>query len=226
MEDDCDSPMVVKVEKHQQCVIFTYFHGDTNSMVDAHFARALNTVCTEKALTPRAKRIRKTVKTGEGCEGDLTPRRQLNRLRLIFFIRFLFPEKNPSCQGTAMNPYVSTKVPPVGGLLSLSPVDDAPEAYSFTTREGPDSPGLPSIAYTLSSGGLGLTGQQYATSLLNLLHTDQAEGGPSGGPSTSKPELHHNWMMQQGFRDSVDPTFEPGETLMEIKCLSKCPVNG
>lgn len=126
-----------------------------------------------------------------------------------------------------MNPYVSSKVPPAGDLLSLSPVDNAPEVWhSFTTREGPDSPGLPSIAYTLSSGGLGLTGQQYATSLLNLLHTDQAEGGPSGGPSTSKPELHHNWMMQQGFRESVEPTFEPGETLTENKCLPKCPVNG
>lgn len=126
-----------------------------------------------------------------------------------------------------MNPYVSSKVPPAGGLLGLSPVDDAPEVWhSFTTREGLDSPGLPPIAYTLSSGGLGLTGQQYATSLLNLLHTDQAEGGPSGGPSTSKPELHHNWMMQQGYRESVDQTFESGETLMENKCHSKCPVNG
>lgn len=138
------------------------------------------------------------------------------------------PEKNSSCQGTGVNPYVSSKVPPVGGLLGLGPVDNAPEVWhSFTSREVSDSPGLPSIAYTLSSGDLGLTGQQYATSLLNLLHTDQAEGGPSGGPSTSKPELHHNWMTQQGFRESVDPTFEPGETLMGIQFLPKeCPVDG
>lgn len=64
MEDGADSPMAVKVEKHQQCIILTYFHGDTNSMVDAHFARALSTVCREKAPTPRAKKIRKSVKIG------------------------------------------------------------------------------------------------------------------------------------------------------------------
>lgn len=64
MEAGSDSPMAVKVEKHQQCVIFTYFHGDTNSMVDAHFARALSAVCRDKAPPPRAKKIRKTVKTG------------------------------------------------------------------------------------------------------------------------------------------------------------------
>lgn len=185
MEDGADSPMAVKVEKHQQCVILTYFHGDTNSMVDAHFARALSTVCREKAPTPRAKKIRKSVKI----------------------------EKNSSCQGSAANPYSPSKVPPPGGLLNLSPVDDAPEVWhSFATRDG-DGPGLPSIAYSLSPEGLSLTGQQYATSLLNLLHTDQAEGGPSGGPSTSKPELHHSWMMQQGFRESVDPAFEPGRRL-------------
>lgn len=85
MEDDSDSPMAVKVEKHQQCVIFTYFHGDTNSMVDAHFARALSTVCGDKTPTQRAKKIRKTVKTGEGCEGDLGQRRQLNWFWLICF---------------------------------------------------------------------------------------------------------------------------------------------
>lgn len=82
MEDDSDSPMAVKVEKHQQCVIFTYFHGDTNSMVDAHFARALSTVCREKAPPSRAKKIRKTVKTGEGCGGDVAQSRRLNWLWL------------------------------------------------------------------------------------------------------------------------------------------------
>lgn len=142
-----------------------------------------------------------------------------------FFTLFLFPEKNSSCQGSAANPYSPSKVPPPGGLLSLSPVDDAPEVWhSFATRDG-DGPGLPSIAYSLSPEGLSLTGQQYATSLLNLLHTDQTEGGPSGGPSTSKPELHHSWMMQQGFRESVDPAFEPGEPSTVIERLPKCPVN-
>lgn len=185
MEDGANSPMAVKVEKHQQCVIFTYFHGDTNSMVDAHFARALSTVCRGKAPTPRAKKMRKMVKI----------------------------EKNSSCQGSIANAYSPLKAPAEGSLLSLSPVGNTPDTWhSFTTRDS-DGPGLPSISYSLSTEGLSLTGQEYATSLLNLLHTDQAEGGPSGGPSTSKPEVHHGWMVQQGFRESVDPAFESGRRL-------------
>lgn len=116
--------------------------------------------------------------------------------------------------------YPQSKVPPAGGLLSLSPTDDAPDLWhSFTTREG-DGQGLPSIAYSLSPEGLSLTGQQYATSLLNLLHTDQGEVGPSMA-SGSKPELHHSWMTQQGFREPVDPAaaFESGKPLAAMKHL-------
>lgn len=118
------------------------------------------------------------------------------------------------------DPYPQSKVPPPGGLLSLSPTDDAPDLWhSFATREG-DGQGLPSITYSLSPEGLSLTGQQYASSLLNLLHTDQGEVGPSTA-SSSKPELHHSWMMQQGFREPVDPAvaFESGEPLAATKHL-------
>uniref|UniRef100_A0A671V236 Uncharacterized protein n=1 Tax=Sparus aurata TaxID=8175 RepID=A0A671V236_SPAAU len=64
-----------------------------------------------------------------------------------------------------------SQVPP-GRLLTFSPADDAPETWqSFTARAG-EGPGLPSITYSLSQEGLTLTGQQYSTSLLNLLHND------------------------------------------------------
>lgn len=65
MEDRTDSPMAVKVERHSHYVILTYFHGDTNSMVDAHFARALSSTCNDKAPAAKAKKNRKTVKLGE-----------------------------------------------------------------------------------------------------------------------------------------------------------------
>lgn len=94
---------------------------------------------------------------------------------------------------------------PAGGLLSLSPTEEAPDTWNpFTARAG-ESVGLPSIAYSLSPEGLSLTGQQYATSLLNLLHNEQADVAPSL-PSGSKPELHHGWMVQPGLREPVDPT--------------------
>lgn len=65
MEDRTDNPMAVKVEQHSQCVILTYFHGDINSMVDAHFTRALSKVCKAKAPAAKPKKIRKTIKLGK-----------------------------------------------------------------------------------------------------------------------------------------------------------------
>ncbi|XP_051276602.1 transcription cofactor vestigial-like protein 1 [Dicentrarchus labrax] len=187
MEDRTDSPMAVKVEKHSQCVILTYFHGDINSMVDAHFTRALSKPCKAKAPSAKTKKIRKMIKM----------------------------EDNSPCHGRAVDPYSETQVPPVGGrLMPFSPADDAPDGWhSFTTRTG-EGPGLPSIPYSLSSEGLSRTGQEYATSLLNLLHNERGEMGPSIA-SSSKPELLSSWTMPQGFRESVDPNggFEPGRRL-------------
>lgn len=185
MEDRTDSPMAVKVEKHSQYVILTYFQGDINSMVDAHFNRALSKVCKSTAPAAKTKKIRKTLKL----------------------------EESSPCQGS-VDPYSESQVPPVGHLLTFSSVDDAPDSWhSFTSRPG-EGPGLPSIAYSLSPDGLSLTGQQYARSLLNLLHNDHGEVGPSMA-SSSKPELLPSWTMPQGFRESVDPAvgFEPGRHL-------------
>lgn len=69
MEDRTDNPMAVKVERHSHYVVLTYFHGDTDSMVDAHFARALS---SNKAPAAKAKKIRKTVKLGESEKSCVT----------------------------------------------------------------------------------------------------------------------------------------------------------
>lgn len=65
MEDRTDSPMAVKVEKHSHYIILTYFHGDINTMVDAHFSRALGNVCRGKGPAGKVKKTRKTLKTGK-----------------------------------------------------------------------------------------------------------------------------------------------------------------
>lgn len=191
MDDKTDSPMAVKVEEHSQYVILTYFQGDINSMVDAHFTRALSKVCKAKAPAMKSKRIRKSIKL----------------------------EDTSACQGSAVDSY--SQAPPVEGrLLSFSPADDTPGPWhSFTSRAG-DGPGLPSFAYSLSPEGMSLTGQQYATSLLNLLHNDRGEMGPSM-PSSSKPEMLPNWTGAQGFRESMDPpvVFEPAARHLDKKDL-------
>lgn len=122
-------------------------------------------------------------------------------------------EETNHCQGSAIDPYSETQIPPVAGhLLTYSPASDAPDSWpSFSAMAGE---GSGSLAYSLSSeGGLSITGQQYATSLLNLLHNDRGEMGPSMA-SSSKPELHPSWTMPQGFRESVEPaeSFEAGKS--------------
>ncbi|XP_028271766.1 transcription cofactor vestigial-like protein 1 isoform X2 [Parambassis ranga] len=188
MEDSTDNPIAVKVEGHSQSVILTYFTGDINSMVDAHFSRALRKVCKAKPPAAKTKKIRKSVKL----------------------------EDSSSCRGSAAGSYTEPQVPPVAGRL-LS--EDAPGTWhSFPARTGGEGPAFPSITYSLSPEGLSLTGQQYATSLLHLLHSDRSEMGSSVASSvasTSKPELLSSWTVPQGFRESVDPavSFEPGHRL-------------
>lgn len=208
MEDRTESPMAVKVEKHSQSIVLTYFHGDTNSMVDAHFSRALGTVSRDKGPA-KAKKTRKSIKSGKKAPPSWRqtgPPTLFSRLTVS-----LSAEKSTHSQESAADACPRPQLLP-RGLLTLSPTDDAPNTWHpFTARAG-ESTGLPSITYSLSPEGLGLTGQQYATSLLNLLHNEPADVGPSLA-SSSKPELHHSWMVQPGRREPVDPTmvFKPGK---------------
>lgn len=217
MEERTDDPVAVKVEGHSQCVILTYFQGDIGSMVDAHFTRALSKGCRAKAPAMKTKKIRKPIKLGKHT---LSTREWLHwlqtgnhfHLSLLCFFCFSPAEETSTCQGNAAS-YSDSQVPPLGGgHLIYGPADDPTgQWHSFITRSREGS-GLPSSTYSLSQDGLSLTGQQYATSLLNLLHSDRNEMGPSMA-SSSKPELLPSWTVPQGFRDSVDPAvgFEPGK---------------
>uniref|UniRef100_A0A147ACS6 Transcription cofactor vestigial-like protein 1 n=1 Tax=Fundulus heteroclitus TaxID=8078 RepID=A0A147ACS6_FUNHE len=182
MEEQADSPIAVKVEGTPHRVILTYFQGDINSMVDEHFSRALSKISKSNDPAARSKKIRKTVKI----------------------------ESPDNCQGSISVPYSDSQAPPVTGhILALSSAEETPGSWNtFRSREGP---ALSTIMCSLSSDGLSLTGQQYSTSLLNLLHGERGEMGPSIA-STSKPEPLPSWVVTPGFRESADPPigFEPG----------------
>lgn len=182
MEERADSPIAVKVEGNSQSLILTYFQGDINSMVDEHFSRALGKISKVYEPDERSKKIRKTVKT----------------------------ESTGNYQASVSVPYSESQVPPLTGhILALSSAEETPGSWNaYRSREGPS---LSTIMCSLSSDGLSLTGQQYSTSLLNLLHGDRGEMGTSTATS-SKPDPLPSWAVPPGFRDSVDPPlgFEPG----------------
>lgn len=65
MEERTDSPIAVKVEGHSHSVILTYFQGDINSMVDAHFTRALSKGYKAKEPAAKTKKKRKIPRIGK-----------------------------------------------------------------------------------------------------------------------------------------------------------------
>ncbi|KAJ3587875.1 hypothetical protein NHX12_011470 [Muraenolepis orangiensis] len=187
MADVAGSPISVKVEENSQSVILTYFQGDIGSMVDSHFSRALSRADRAKPQAVKPKRSHKSVK----------------------------PEDSNSCQWMATSypeaQFLSPKEAHAG--LPFGPMDELPSGWApFPVRQA-GGMGLPPIPYSLTTDGLSLTGQQYATSLLNLLHSDRGEMGP-GVASGSKPELLPSWTTPSAFRESLDPGvgFDPGRS--------------
>lgn len=212
MEDRTESPIAVKVEEHTQYVVLTYFQGDISSMVDAHFTRALGKACTKTSgPAAKAKRTRKTIKLGKSAKSThgLWSARFRTTLGLTGFV--YCPEDAKPCQTGAVDTYVDSQVPPPAGhLLTFNPADTGPSSWSSPSVRLGESPALSSFAYPLPPQGLSLTGQQYANSLLNLLHNDRNEMGPSM-PSGSKPDLLPSWSMPQGFVEPTESGFEHGK---------------
>lgn len=64
MEHQPGSPVAGKAEEQSGSLLLTYFQGDINSMVDAHFSRALENVTKPKGDITKNKRPRKSFKSG------------------------------------------------------------------------------------------------------------------------------------------------------------------
>ncbi|XP_037119048.1 transcription cofactor vestigial-like protein 1 isoform X2 [Syngnathus acus] len=124
--------------------------------------------------------------------------------------------KNIKSESNTCHTNLAEPLPVAGRHLALGPADDHAGSWHPFIGRTRETSGLPSAAYSVED--LSLTGQQYASSLLNLLHSDRSEMGP-GVASGSKAEHLANWMVPQGFRDSVEPAggFEPGKPSYAIQ---------
>lgn len=109
MEEGAENQIAVKVEKHSQSVILTYFHGDANSMVDAHFSRALGTVPRGKGPA-KTKKTRKTIKSGEEA---LPPGNKRVRQPCSATSQCLCPQRNPpTARSLPQTPTLGPSTPP------------------------------------------------------------------------------------------------------------------
>lgn len=61
----CQSKEPVRTEWGSQSVVFTYFQGDINSVVDEHFSRALSNAKNPQDLSTKHKGETVVLKNGE-----------------------------------------------------------------------------------------------------------------------------------------------------------------
>lgn len=61
----CKSKEAVRTEWGAQSVVFTYFQGDINSVVDEHFSRALSNAKNPQDLSTRHRGEAVVLKNGE-----------------------------------------------------------------------------------------------------------------------------------------------------------------
>lgn len=89
--------------------------------------------------------------------------------------------------------------------LALSSPDESTNPLDFAPRQH-GGLGLPAMAYphSMTHEGLGVTGQPYTNSLLNLLHSDRSEVA-ADMVSGSKPELFPSWTGHPVFREPINP---------------------
>uniref|UniRef100_A0A3B3QTM2 Vestigial like family member 1 n=1 Tax=Paramormyrops kingsleyae TaxID=1676925 RepID=A0A3B3QTM2_9TELE len=95
-------PVTVKADDQSTSVLFTYFQGDINSVVDEHFSRALNKASRPKDLTSKSKSSRQTPKSGRRGDRDplrLTKSHAPTASEMTGFFPCLFRGPHPSAVG-------------------------------------------------------------------------------------------------------------------------------
>ncbi|XP_018598666.1 transcription cofactor vestigial-like protein 1 isoform X2 [Scleropages formosus] len=190
MEDKPGSPMAVKAEEQTESVLFTYFQGDINSVVDEHFSRALNKARKPKDLSVKAKSIPRTPKP------DPSP------------VQWAFPASSwsdPTFPSTSSGhvPFTPLEDPCSVPRVITNPGGQPSNLWPLPPRTGA-SLGLAPVMYpqALCGEGPGPSEHHYTNSFLNMLHSDRAVSG-SAPSSASKPDVAAGWSAPTGFRDPL-----------------------
>ncbi|KAJ8266941.1 hypothetical protein GJAV_G00136420 [Gymnothorax javanicus] len=205
MDEKSGSPAAVRTEKQSQSVLFTYFQGDINSVVDEHFSRALNKANKPKDLSTKSKSSRRSPKSAALASAPasaLTPGPSPGQ--------WVFPtpawsesDFPSSSSGRIQLSAADDLHSPQGVITSASSQPSA--LWPFAPRSGA-SFGIPGMVYPqpLSTEGPGGSEHQDTSSFLNLLHSDRPVGGATVS-FTSKPELAQAWSPSTGFREPLGP---------------------
>ncbi|XP_054435569.1 transcription cofactor vestigial-like protein 1 [Pteronotus mesoamericanus] len=163
----------IKTEWSPQCVIFTYFQGDINSVVDEHFSRALSNVKNPQELSPLSQSEDVVLRK----DTDMPP----NPWR--FSSPWTKPQPEASfangatdCSMNEFGPMAMTQYPvPLPG----SPSAQTGELWHFSSPASANSP-EPEYPCAFSSEYLVPEAQRNEKheSLLNLLHQERYTAQP------------------------------------------------
>ncbi|KAK2838744.1 hypothetical protein Q7C36_013558 [Tachysurus vachellii] len=198
------SPVAGKAEEQSGSLLLTYFQGDINSMVDAHFSRALENLTKPKGDITKNKKPRKS-----------------------------FKSEQPSTSNWGMQSNLCFESTDSSGRIELGRKEElqtnhrlplnTPEESSSVWLGGPrqgTSLVLPPMVYpsAASAEGLVMADHQY-NSLLNLLHSDRPDLGSV--MVNSKQDLMPGWARHPGFGDQMTPdhSLDSGVPMMEKKDL-------
>ncbi|KAK1804056.1 hypothetical protein P4O66_020097, partial [Electrophorus voltai] len=188
MEQEPGSLVAGRAEEHSGSLLLTYFQGDINSMVDAHFSRALRNISKPKADAVKGKRNRKS--------GNSNPEPSLRGWEVI-----------SAPQGSAYFPgqhYLSRhQEPQISPRLPAIPPMESSAAWPIGPQQGTCMPPVP-YGSAPSVEGLAETGQPYGSSLLNLLHNDRPNIN-TVMVASSKQEFVPVWTRHMEFRDQMTP---------------------
>ncbi|XP_043113877.1 transcription cofactor vestigial-like protein 1 [Puntigrus tetrazona] len=201
MEEDLGHLVAKKTKEESGSVLFTYFQGDINSMVDEHFSRALSQASKPKEERSKIIRNHKVAQTN-GLSNQWESQTRFQPL---------FPPEHLR-QGTSSesqsNSHMPPNHPPNSAIL-----------WSGDSRQGL-SVVLPPVMYpsAASSDGLMVAEHQYSNSLLNFLHNDNPDLGTVVRPS--KQDFTPRWARYPGLGNQMtDMNLNSGVQVIEKKDL-------
>ncbi|XP_046705830.1 transcription cofactor vestigial-like protein 1 isoform X1 [Silurus meridionalis] len=205
MEHQPGSPVAGKAEERSGSLLLTYFQGDINSMVDAHFSRALENITKPKGDITKNKKPRKSFKPEQPNTSNWDMQSHLCFENTDSSGRVEFGRH----EGLQTNPRLPLNTPVESSSVWLG---GPRQATSLV---------LPPMVYpsAASAEGLAVADHQY-NSLLSLLHSERPDLG-SVMVSSSKQELMQGWARHPGYGEQMTPdhSLDSGVPMMEKKDL-------
>ncbi|XP_076874419.1 uncharacterized protein LOC143524896 isoform X2 [Brachyhypopomus gauderio] len=163
-----------------QSIIFTYYNGDINTVVDEHFFRALNKTSMPKDLSTKTRELQRPSKSDVATPASWSPS---------------WSKSLPSSSASVLGQGSSNEEAVQNQGVIMGPATLPTGHWAYSTRQG-SSYDVPPLLYRQPG-----IPQNSPSSFLHLLHTDRSTGGAMVAHS-SKPDLEPEWGSGSAYTDT------------------------